>query len=93
MFKRVALVAAVAMFMAMDVQAGIFGSRGGCANGQCGMRTASDQPASKVAVQTTAAPPVAQASGSEACSPAVSASTQPSQQVATRTRMFRRWSR
>ncbi len=99
MFKRVALVAAVALFIAADVQAGRFGSRGGCPNGQCGMRTASYQPAMKVASQSTDAlpQPVVQASATEPIAPAVTATTSPpTEQVAsqtTRTRLFRRWSR
>jgi hypothetical protein len=35
MMRRVALLLAVALFVAVDVEAGRF-SRGGCANGQCG---------------------------------------------------------
>ena len=98
MFKRVALMAAVAMFMAMDIQAGIFGSRGGCPNGQCGMRATSQQVAKKVAVQSTETPPqpVAQVAATEANTPALSATTLQNQQVAsqtTRTRLLRRWSR
>jgi hypothetical protein len=91
MIKRVALLLAVALFVAADVEAGRF-SRGGCANGQCG-RPAYYQPDAKVAVQT-AKQGVVQASATEpiaAVDATVEAQSQPVVVTQTsRRRGFRR---
>ncbi|RPH76874.1 MAG: hypothetical protein EHM80_13705 [Nitrospiraceae bacterium] len=97
MIKRVALLMAVALFVAVDVQAGRFGSRGGCANGQCG-KPAYYQTDAKVAVQT--AQPmkkaVVQASATEPNATVETASAPQTQQVVSQTarrRVFRRSAR
>ena len=99
MIRRVALLLAVALFVAVDVEAGRF-SRGGCANGQCGRPTYYQadayQTGAKVAVQTAqpANRPVVQATATEpsaAVETAVASQTRPvvADQTARR-RIFRR---
>ena len=96
MIKRVALLLAVALFVAAEVEAGRF-SRGGCANGQCGRpayyQTGVYQTGAKVAVQP-ANQAVVQASATEP-SAAVEAAVEPQAQPVVvnqtaRRRIFRR---
>lgn len=96
MLKRIAGMVALSLLVVAELQAGIFGSRGGgggCANGQCNMRTY--QPVYSSA-QAPAAVPTAVAA-TEAPAPAVVAETaQPRYSVANqpiRGRFGRRWSR
>ena len=97
MYKRVALILAVAFLMAVEVQAARRGGRGGCANGQCGIQTSYYQPATKVAADSSnaAAAAVVQASATQPTADAVSTTTVESYQVASqpaRRGVFRRWS-
>ena len=98
MIRRVALLLAVALFVAVDVEAGRF-SRGGCANGQCGRpayyQADAYQTGAKVAVQTAqpANQAVVQASATEpaAVETAVASQTRPVVvDQTTRRRIFRR---
>ncbi len=91
MLKQVAVVVVLVAAMGIEVHAGVFGARGGCPNGQCSVRTY--QPAGKVAVQSTEAPP--KPDTQVAASSAAPANQQP-QSVAsqnTRRTLFRRISR
>ena len=98
MMRRVALLLAVALFVAVDVEAGRF-SRGGCANGQCGRsgyyQADAYQTSAKVAVQTArpANQAVVQASATEpsaAVETAIAPQTQPVFNQTARRRVFRR---
>ena len=99
MIRRVALLLAVALFVAADVEAGRF-SRGGCANGQCGRpayyQADAYQTGAKVAVQSAqpAKQAVVQASATEPITTVETAVEPQTQPVAvnqtTRRRIFRR---
>ena len=96
MYKRVLLIVAVTLFLAVEVQAARRG-RGGCANGQCGIQTTYVQADAKVAAIAPAprTSAVAQASANQPVD-AVSTTTVETQQVAiqpARRGIFRRWSR
>ena len=90
MLNRIALLVALGVLMSAEAEAA---RRGGCPNGQCGVRTyqSTYQPTAKVAVATEG-----QAAATAAVAEATPAATQQTEYVAsqpTRRLFFRRWSR